>query len=120
MSPGKITTDIELSPSGADAAAHSQRLCELIAGRIKQNGGQIGFDEYMHMALYEPGLGYYVSGMRKFGPAGDFITAPEMGDLFGRCIARQCQQVLKITGGDILEFGAGSGTLATQILRELS
>ena len=120
ISPDKITTDIELSPPGADAAAHSQRLCALIADRIKQNGGQTGFDEFMHMALYQPGLGYYVSGMRKFGQAGDFITAPEMGDLFGRCIARQCHQVLNITGGDILEFGAGSGALAVQILRELS
>ncbi len=87
---------------------------------MEASGGQIGFDEFMHMALYQPGLGYYVSGMRKFGEEGDFITAPEMGDLFGRCIARQCQQVLAITGGDILEFGAGNGTLAAQILRELA
>ncbi len=72
------------------------------------------------MALYEPGLGYYVSGARKFGQEGDFITAPEMGDLFGRCTARQCQQVLNLTGGDILEIGAGSGALATQILSELT
>lgn len=120
ISSDKITTDIVLSSPEADAAAHSQQLCELIRNRIKASGGQIGFDEFMQMALYEPGLGYYVSGARKFGPAGDFITAPEIGDLFGRCIARQCQQVLKITGGSILEFGAGSGVLATQILDELS
>ena len=99
---------------------HSQRLRALIKDRIETGGGQIGFDEFMRMALYEPGLGYYVSGARKFGQEGDFITAPEMGDLFGRCTARQCRQVLNLTGGDILEFGAGSGALSTQILSELT
>ncbi|MBI3771888.1 MAG: SAM-dependent methyltransferase [Gammaproteobacteria bacterium] len=74
----------------------------------------------MELALYAPGLGYYVAGARKFGEAGDYVTAPEISPLFARCLARQCRQVLdQIEGGDILEFGAGSGAMATDMLLEL-
>lgn len=86
---------------------------------IAEQNGQIAFDQFMEMALYQPGLGYYVSGTQKFGIGGDFVTAPEISPLFGRCIARQCAQVLEIIDGDILEFGAGSGTMAADILLEL-
>lgn len=74
----------------------------------------------MEIALYAPGLGYYVSGAPKLGPCGDYITAPELGDLFAHCVARQCVQVLDaIGGGDILEAGAGSGALAAGVLSVL-
>jgi SAM-dependent MidA family methyltransferase len=74
----------------------------------------------MEMVLYEPGLGYYRAGSTKLGRAGDFITAPEISTLFGRCIARQIAQVLgALGGGCVLEFGAGSGRLAVDVLNEL-
>lgn len=73
----------------------------------------------MELALYAPGLGYYAGGAAKFGAAGDFITAPEMTPLFGRTLARSAEAVLRDTGGDILELGAGSGRLALDLLREL-
>jgi len=73
----------------------------------------------MEQVLYAPGLGYYSAGARKFGTAGDFVTAPELSALFSRCLARQCQQVLAASGGDILELGAGSGVMAADILLEL-
>lgn len=73
----------------------------------------------MELALYAPGLGYYSAGLEKFGTRGDFVTAPEISPLFGRCLARQIAQVLHETGGNILEFGAGSGQLAVDVLREL-
>jgi SAM-dependent MidA family methyltransferase len=73
----------------------------------------------MKLALYAPGLGYYSAGTRKFGAAGDFITAPELSPLFSRCLARQCAEVLSSSGGDILEFGAGSGSMAAELLLEL-
>jgi SAM-dependent MidA family methyltransferase len=74
----------------------------------------------MQMALYEPGLGYYSAGARKLGAAGDFITAPEVAPVFGRCLAQQCAEVLRaLGGGDLLEFGAGSGALAATLLAEL-
>jgi SAM-dependent MidA family methyltransferase len=74
----------------------------------------------MELALYAPGLGYYAAGKYKFGAAGDFVTAPEMGSLFARCLARPCQSILaQLGGGDILEGGAGSGALAADLLLEL-
>jgi SAM-dependent MidA family methyltransferase len=73
----------------------------------------------MDLALYAPGLGYYAAGARKFGPAGDFVTAPEISSLFGQCLAGQIAEVLAHTGGDILELGPGSGKLAEDILTAL-
>ena len=55
-----------------------------ILDEIAAAGGWISFARYMQLALHEPGLGYYASGARKFGPGGDFVTAPELGSLFGR------------------------------------
>jgi SAM-dependent MidA family methyltransferase len=88
---------------------------------INETGDRISFYEFMHHALYAPGLGYYSADTRKFGSEGDFITAPEISPLFSHCIARQCQQVLATIeeNGIILEFGAGSGIMAADILKEL-
>jgi SAM-dependent MidA family methyltransferase len=74
----------------------------------------------MRLALYAPGLGYYSAGATKFGSSGDFVTAPESGSLFSRCLARQCADVLAMTGGEILELGAGSGRMASDVLTELA
>ncbi len=93
-------------------------LEKIIKDTIIQKAGPIGFDEFMDLALYYPAKGYYSGGSQKFGQHGDFVTAPETSDLFGYCLARQCSQVLQDTQ-DILEFGAGSGVLAAQILFEL-
>jgi SAM-dependent MidA family methyltransferase len=104
----------------AEALAHSQRLVGLVEQEIAAGGGRLPFDRYMELALYAPGLGYYVAGERKFGREGDFITAPETSPLFARCLARQCGDVLSaLGGGEILEVGAGSGVLAAGILDEL-
>ena len=110
----------DLPPPSGDAAAHSDRLRRLIADRIIDAGGWIPFDVYMDLALYAPGLGYYAGGSRKFGADGDFVTAPEISDLFGRTLARQVAQVLAITGGDVLELGPGTGRLAASLLAELA
>lgn len=105
----------------AAAAAHSHRL----AGRIRDEiaaapAGRIPFARYMELALYAPGLGYYSAGSQKFGERGDFVTAPELSPLFARCLAHQCAQVLAETGGALLEFGAGSGALASGLLTALA
>ncbi len=73
----------------------------------------------MEMLLYAPGLGYYAAGARKFGAAGDFVTAPEMTPLFGRALARQVAQIMALSAPEILEVGAGSGRLAADLLLEL-
>jgi SAM-dependent MidA family methyltransferase len=111
----------KLPPPSPEAQAHSEKLQALIREEIAASGGHIGFDRFMELALYAPGLGYYSAGSGKFGEAGDFVTAPELSPLFSRCLARQCAEVLSaIDGGDILEFGAGSGVMAADILIELA
>ena len=91
---------------------------------IAQAGGWLPFDRFMALALYQPGLGYYANQGRKFGAmpqsGSDFVTAPELSPLFGRALAAQVAQVLRATGTDeLLEFGAGSGALAEQVLDAL-
>ena len=86
---------------------------------IQRAGGAIGFDRYMAIALYEPGLGYYASGRRKFGALGDFVTAPELTPLFGACVAAQLSHWLPDLVPCVWEFGAGSGALAAQVLQAL-
>jgi SAM-dependent MidA family methyltransferase len=84
-----------------------------------QRAGEMRFSEYMQRTLYTPGLGYYASGLPKIGATGDFITAPEVSPLFSQCLANQSQQVLERMEGEkhILEFGAGRGVMAKDILR---
>jgi SAM-dependent MidA family methyltransferase len=100
--------------------AHSERVSAHIRDFIAAHGGVIGFDAYMRLALYAPGLGYYSAGAAKLGGDGDFVTAPEISSLFSRCVARQAAEILRMTGGDLLELGAGLGTLAADVLAELA
>ena len=99
---------------------HGRRAENLIRGRIEEEGA-IAFSEYMELCLNAPGLGYYTAGNAKFGPEGDFVTAPEISTLFGRCVARQFEEVLDfLGGGEILEIGGGTGAFAESCLAELS
>jgi SAM-dependent MidA family methyltransferase len=110
-----------LPPPDETSRDHSQRCAEYLRARIRDAGGSLSFFEFMQEVLYAPGLGYYVAGATKFGRAGDFVTAPEISPLFGQVIARVCAEVLDgLRGGGVLEFGAGSGRLAVDILRRLS
>jgi SAM-dependent MidA family methyltransferase len=105
-----------------EALAHSERLAALVGDEIDAAGGWIGFDRYMELALYAPGLGYYAAGTRKFGSGpegGDFVTAPEISPLFAGALAVQAAQVLAQTSPRIVEFGAGSGRLAADLLAAL-
>lgn len=97
----------------------SAELAGRIHERIDQNG-PIPFSEYMEMALYEPGLGYYSAGLHKFGEGGDFVTAPQLGNVFARCLAKQVEQVAAtLDQYEIIEAGAGSGILAADLLKAL-
>jgi SAM-dependent MidA family methyltransferase len=92
---------------------------------LQSAGGWLPFDQFMHLALYTPGLGYYSGGLRKFGTmpeqGSDFVTAPELSPLFGQCLAEQILEALLATGThQVWEFGAGSGQLALQILQRLA
>lgn len=102
-----------------EARAHSARVAARIRGEIEANGGWISFARYMELALYAPALGYYMAGARKLGRDGDFVTAPEISDLFGQALAQQVRQILGAGGDEVLEVGAGSGALAASLLGEL-
>jgi SAM-dependent MidA family methyltransferase len=102
------------------SAAHSERMADHVRAAIAAADGDIGFAEYMHHVLYAPGLGYYSAGAVKFGAGGDFVTAPEVSPVFGAVLARELAAVLAGIGVPaILEFGAGSGRLAIDVLRTL-
>ncbi len=103
---------------------HSELLKAKITSQIASQGGWIPFSRYMEMALYEPGMGYYSAGAHKLGPGGDFTTAPELSPLFGAAICSTLIPVLKGLKAQnlptqILEFGAGTGKLASSILTRL-
>jgi len=87
-----------LPDPSAEELAHAGQLRERIVPAIAAAGGQLSFETFMDLALFAPGLGYYVAGARKFGRDGDFVTAPEISTLFGASLARQCAEVLARTG----------------------
>ena len=104
-----------------EALAHSARVVAHIGQMIAASGGWISFADYMGAALYAPGLGYYVAGARKFGLAGDFVTAPELTGLFGEALAAQIEAVLaQLPGSSVIELGPGTGRLAADVLSSLA
>ncbi|HEY4373906.1 MAG TPA: SAM-dependent methyltransferase [Burkholderiales bacterium] len=113
------TSPSPLPAPAADALAHSGRVTAHIGAEIAAAGGWLAFERYMDLALYAPGLGYYAAGAAKFGAAGDFVTAPEISSLFGQSLARQVAQVLAASSPHVLEFGAGTGKLAADVLNSL-
>jgi SAM-dependent MidA family methyltransferase len=99
----------------------SRAVEALIRRHVAQSGGWLDFEAFMDLALYAPGLGYYSAGAAKLGSGGDFVTAPELSDLFSACVARQCAEILARTpGGEILEFGAGTARMAAALLETLA
>ena len=103
----------------ADALVHSARLAQYLRAAIEAADNWISFERYMSLALYAPGLGYYAAGAAKFGAEGDFVTAPEMGALFGGALAVQAGEVMRHSAPHLLEFGAGTGKLAAGLLAAL-
>lgn len=106
---------------GPDARAASAALAERLRADIAARGGWIGFDRFMELALYTPGLGYYSGGSTKLGRAGDFVTAPELGGFLARALASLIGPVLeRECAPTVLELGAGSGALAEQLVAALA
>ncbi|MEO6801467.1 MAG: SAM-dependent methyltransferase [Rhodanobacter sp.] len=110
-----------LPEPSADERAHSDHLLQLLREQIASHG-PMPFSQFMERCLYAPGLGYYSAGRTKFGAAGDFITAPELGELFARCVVSAVQPVLAMLGAeaDFLELGGGSGAFAEDALKALA
>ena len=110
-----------LPPPDADALEHSARLARHIQSQVLAAGGAIPFSRFMELCLYTPGLGYYSAGASKFGEAGDFVTAPELGPLFAACTADAIAPVIRQLGpeAEIVELGGGSGAFAEVALKRL-
>lgn len=115
----KSMQKLHLPKPSPEAQAASQQLLALIKQEILANDSWISFARYMELALYAPQLGYYTGGAAKLGSAGDFITAPEISSLFGGALANFALQVLPQTKNQLMEFGAGTGKLAADLLTEL-
>jgi SAM-dependent MidA family methyltransferase len=112
--------DTSLPEPSADEAAHSARLADAIRQEIAATG-PISFARFMERCLYAPGLGYYSAGRLKFGKGGDFVTAPELGPLFARCVAHALAPAVRVCGDAAVwfELGGGSGAFARDCLLEL-
>lgn len=112
---------LNLPTPDTEALERSYKLQQKLIRTIKQRG-PIPFSDYMQRVLYTPELGYYTNPCIRLGAQGDFVTAAEVSPLFGQSIARQINQILAHidTHACILEFGAGSGKLATDILLTLN
>jgi len=111
---------MSLPAPSADALAASHALQHRIAADIARHDGAISFASFMEQALYAPDLGYYSGGAAKLGKDGDFTTAPEMSPLFGAAVAHVAAAIIAQSAPRILEFGAGTGKLARDILTELA
>ena len=112
---------VQLSLNDAESS-RSQCLTKIIFDSIEDSENRVlTFAEFMNLALYEPRYGYYTSTIQSLGASGDYVTAPELGSLFGQCLARKVANILKSnrTTANIYEYGAGSGALAVQLITEL-
>ena len=100
----------------------SLALHELIVHTIQQQPYQrLPFSQFMALALYAPELGYYLREQPIWGREGDYVTSPEVSDLFAQALAAQCAPILRtMTSGAVVELGAGSGRLAASLLSALA
>jgi SAM-dependent MidA family methyltransferase len=115
-----LAAEAALPEPGADARAHSARVRDAVVAAIGRGGGFLALRDYIALALYAPGLGYYAAGARKLGPGGDFTTAPEMSPLFGATLAGVVAEILATAPSrDVVELGAGSGRLAIDLMHAL-
>jgi len=119
MSDSRYNNAMSLPLPNADALDASFALQRLIAREIADGGGAIPFSRFMELALYAPNLGYYSGGAAKLGPEGDFTTAPEISPLYGATLARVAAAIMAQSGPHIIEFGAGTGKLAHDVLTAL-
>jgi SAM-dependent MidA family methyltransferase len=116
---GPAPRTVPVAPADADALAASAELVAHIGEQVRASGGWIAFDQFMQRALYEPRLGYYAAKPVKIGAQGDFVTAPELSPLFARALAAQITEAFSQVPARLLEFGAGSGALAAELIAQL-
>ena len=99
-----------------------QRSLEKIIRDKIRSEGPLSFHDFMEMALYYPELGYYTSETEKFGKFGDYYTAPHLSAVYGNLVAKQLEEMWQLCGKKdftVVEYGAGTGALCVDILRQL-
>ena len=115
-----MLTPAALPPLTPAEASQSESVAAELRARISAAGGWLPFSRFMDVALYARGLGYYMTPRALFGARGDFVTAPELSPLLAACLANGIAGLLERTdGGDVVEFGAGSGIMATELVAAL-
>jgi len=96
--------------------ALSERIAKLVALQ-----GPLTVAQFMAMAMHERALGYYASKRDPFGARGDFITAPEISQIFGELLGAWCIEIWRSQGAPsrarLIELGPGRGTLMKDVLR---
>lgn len=96
-------------------------LREIIIDKIKKEG-PLSFRDFMEMALYYPGAGYYVNERDPVGGSGDYYTSPYITSAFGALLAKQLEEMWELLGKKkftVVEYGAGNGCLCRDIMRHL-
>jgi len=116
LSSASVRSSVRLPAPPPELAALSAQLCTTLVKAIERDG-PMPFSSFMRSALYEPGLGYYVNGLHKFGEAGDFITAPEIGTLFAKALAGSLTPLANELGPDWTLLELGPGDLVLQSAR---
>jgi SAM-dependent MidA family methyltransferase len=115
-----VLTPAALPPLTAEESAHGKRVAAGLRVQLSAAGGWLPFSRFMDVALHAPGLGYYMTPRALFGARGDFVTAPELSPLFAACLANGIAGLLEQSeGGDVVEFGAGSGVMAAELFLAL-
>lgn len=102
----------------------SENLFKLLSDKIEQNNNWLSFANFMETVLYEPNLGYYCNNKKKIGlfsqDGSDFITAPELTPIFAQTLARPIVEIMQQSQtSEIIEFGAGTGAMAAELLLTL-
>lgn len=113
---------IQLPTLTSEQCAHEQRVTTHLQQLLNNTTyGTLSFAQFMQEVLYAPQLGYYSATIADIGQAGDFTTAPELSVDYSVCIAQQCAQIIKeIPHSVIIEYGAGSGKMAANIINWLT
>ena len=116
----KVSNPVGLPQPDKKSLNQSKLVSDFIRSKIKESHGMISFKEFMHYATYAQDIGYYSGDSLNFGKCGDFITAPEESVIFGHSIAKHCASIIEsIANASIVEFGAGSGSLAISLLKKM-
>ncbi len=94
---------------------------KVLGDLLRENGGEISWEQFVEAALYHPVVGYYASRIQDVGAGGDFATSTSLGEVLGQAITAYGRATEKeiLAPLRLVEMGAGNGKLMSQVLRGL-